>query len=168
VLLLSLPLWHLLYIFPAQPTAAQINEAVRQNQEAVKLFNSYLDTDRALVQLIIAATPDTYIKALCDPMFGYANVTTLSLLTHLKTTYGAMTAVACEANLARMSAPWSPPALVENHFDQFDEGQRYALLAAEPIADTQLMRLGLKFKPHLVIMLKLEHNHQMWYVPDGC
>jgi DNA-binding GntR family transcriptional regulator len=99
-------------VFPVQPTAAQINEAVRQHQEAVRIFNRYLDTDRAFVQLIIAATPDTYIEALCDPIFGYANVTTLSLMTHVQTTYGAMTAADREANLVRMSAPSSPPALI--------------------------------------------------------
>jgi hypothetical protein len=93
--------------------------------------------------LIIAATPDTYTKALLDPMFGYANVTTLSLLTHLQTTYGEMTAADREANLTRMNAPWSPPSRIVNLFDQLEEGQRYALLAAEPIADSQLTRLGL-------------------------
>jgi hypothetical protein len=73
-------------VIPANPTSAQINEAAWNHQEEVKIFNRYFDTDRALVRLIIAATPGTYNKALLDPMFGYANVTTLSLLTHLKTT----------------------------------------------------------------------------------
>jgi hypothetical protein len=126
-------------VIPANPTSAQINEAVRNHQEKVKIFNRYFDTDRALVRLIIAATPDTYIKALLDPMFGYANVTTLSLLTHLQTTYGEMTAADREANLARMNAPWSPPSPIENLFDQLEEGQRYAVLAL------------------------IEPNHQMWY-----
>jgi hypothetical protein len=54
-----------------------------------------------------------------------------------------MTAADHEANLVRMSAPWSPPAPIENLFDQLEEGQRFAVLEAEPIADTQLMRLGL-------------------------
>jgi hypothetical protein len=57
-------------VIPANPTSAQINAAVRNHQEEVKIFNQYFDTDRALVRLIIAATPDTYIKALLDPMFG--------------------------------------------------------------------------------------------------
>jgi hypothetical protein len=143
-------------VIPAGATSAQINEAVRNHQEEVKVFNRYFDTDRALVRLIIAATPDTYIKALLDPMFGYANVTTLSLLTHLKTTYGEMTAADREANLARMNAPWSPPSPIENLFDQLEEGQRYAVLAAEPIADSQLTRLGLTLITKCGMM------------PDGC
>jgi hypothetical protein len=109
-----------------------------------------------LVRLIIAATPDTYIKALIDPIFGYANVTTLSLLTHLQTTYGEMTAADREANLTRMNAPWSPPSPIENLFDQLEEGQRYAVLAAEPIADSQLTRLGLNLITKCGMM------------PDGC
>jgi hypothetical protein len=107
MLLLSLPLLH-----PLQIQFFQYSLQLPKSQEAVRIFNRYLDTDRAFVQLIIAATPDTYIEALCDPIFGYANVTTLSLMTHVQTTYGAMTAADREANLVRMSAPSSPPALI--------------------------------------------------------
>jgi hypothetical protein len=100
-------LWHTKPQLPRQQplSCAQINEAVWNHQEEVKIFNQYCDTDRALVWLIIAETPDTYIKARLDPMFGYANVAMLSLLTHLKTTYGDMTDADREANLARMNVP---------------------------------------------------------------
>jgi hypothetical protein len=75
----------------------------------VHVFQRYHDTDKALVRAIIAATPDTYIESLSNPEFGYANVTALQLMTHLKTVYGTMTAADRDANLARMTTPWFPP-----------------------------------------------------------
>jgi hypothetical protein len=67
-----------------------------------------------------------------------------------------MTSADREANLARMNAPCSPPSLIENLFDQLEEGQRYAVLEAEPIADSQLTRLGMNLITKCGMM------------PDGC
>ena len=39
-----------------------------------------------------------FINALCDPHVGYANVTTLQLLTHLYDTYAKITAGDLEEN----------------------------------------------------------------------
>jgi hypothetical protein len=128
-------------VIPAAPTAA-INEALRQHQEHVRTFRQYHDTDKALVRCILAATPSTYVDALCDVDFGYANVTTLQLVTHLHDTYGALTPADRDNNLARMQTPWSPPTPIEVLFQQLEESQRFALAAAEPIADTVLTRIG--------------------------
>jgi hypothetical protein len=49
-----------------------------------------------------------FVLDFVNPMFGYANITTLALLTHLKTTYGEMAAADREANLARINTSWSP------------------------------------------------------------
>jgi hypothetical protein len=123
-------------------TQIQVAEAIRQHAEQVRVFTRYHDTDKALVRAIIAATPSTYIDALADAELGYANVTTLHLLQHLQDTYGIMTAADRDANLARMVAPWSPPQPIEALFKQLDDGQRLATMANEPIADTQLARMG--------------------------
>jgi hypothetical protein len=123
-------------------TQIQVAEAIRQHTEQVRVFARYHDTDKALVRAIIAATPSTYIDALADAELGYANVTTLQVLQHLQDTYGVMTAADRDANLARMVAPWSPPQPIESLFKQLDDGQRLAVMANEPIADTQLARMG--------------------------
>jgi hypothetical protein len=128
-------------VIPVNPTAAHINEAVHHHQEAVKIFKHYLDTDKALVHLVIAATPDMYIKMLQHADFRYANVTTLALLTHLKATYGTMTAADRDANLVHMHAPWP---LQHQLKISFCSAGRTATLAAEPIADSQLTRIGLQ------------------------
>jgi hypothetical protein len=137
-------------------TQIQVAEAIRQHAEQGRTFTRYHDTDKALVRAIIAATPSTYIDALADAELGYANITTLALLHHLQATYGTMTAADRDANLARMVLPWSPPQPIEALFKQLDDGQRLATLANEPIADTQLARMG----QTLILKTGL--------FPDGC
>ena len=136
--------------------AAAVANAVQDHQELLRLFNRYHDTDKALARLIIAATPDTYIAALCDVDFGYANVTTIQFLTHLTTTYGALTPADRDLNQARMNQPWAPPTPIELLFKQMEDGQRFAAAAAEPIADSTLCRLAYQ----LVLKTGL--------FPDGC
>lgn len=141
---------------PAGAVQALIGEVVRQHTEDVRAFRLYHDTDKALVRAILAATPGTYVVSLSDPDFGYANVTTLEVLTHLHSTYGTLTPADRDANLARMTTPWTPPTPIEALFHQLETGQRFAGLAQEPIAETQLARMGYQ----LVLKTGM--------FPDGC
>jgi hypothetical protein len=143
-------------VIPPAATASQTAELVRRHQVRLRDFQQYHDTDKALVRAIIAATPLTYIETLSDPELGFAQVTTLSLLTHLHTTYGAITSADRDTYHARLHTPWSPPTPIESLFKQLEEGKRMAALAQEPLADSQLVRIGqsLIFKTGLF--------------PDGC
>jgi hypothetical protein len=142
-------------VVPANPAAA-VAAAIQAHQEQVRIFQRYHDTDRALLRQIIEATPATYIEALSDIDFGYANVSTLQMLTHLHTTYGKLTPADRDSNLARMHQPWMPPTPIEILFLQLEDGQRFANAAAEPIADTTLSRMGYQ------LILKTG------MFPDGC
>ncbi len=141
---------------PVAATAAQTSELVRRHQVRLRDFQQYHDTDKALVRAIIAATPLTYIETLSDPELGFAHVTALQLLTHLRSTYGTITAADRDSYHERMRTPWSPPTPIETLFKQLEDGKRMAALANEPIADSQLVRIGqsLIFKTGLF--------------PDGC
>jgi hypothetical protein len=141
---------------PVGATGAQTAELVRRHHVQLRDFQQYYDTDKALVRAIIAATPLTYIETLSDPELGFAQVTALQLLTHLHTTYGAITAADRDSYHDRMRTPWSPPTPIETLFQQLEEGKRMATLAAEPIADSQLVRIG----QHLIFKTGL--------FPDGC
>ena len=143
-------------IIPAAADAARVAEMVRSHHVQLREFQTYHDTDKALVRAIIAATPLTYIETLSNSDLGFAQVTTLALLTHLHTTYGTITAADRDTYQARMRAPWSPPTPIEVLFQQLEDGKRMAALAKEPIADSQLVRLG----QTLVLKTGL--------FPDGC
>ena len=130
-------------IIPVPATQAQIADAIRRHQDDVRVFQRYHDTDKALVRLIIAATPMVYLITLSDDEVGFANVHTIDLLDHLQEAYAQLTPADRDNNIATMTAPWSPPTPIEALFRQLDAGQRFATMAQEPIADTQLARMGL-------------------------
>jgi hypothetical protein len=129
-------------VFAAGAAGPIITEANRQHLENIHIFQRYHNVDKALVRLIIAACPPSYINALSDPVLGFASVTCLQMLTHLKTMYGRITMAEKEANQIRMAAPWTPPTSIELLFLQLLDGQRLATAAGEPINDAQLARLG--------------------------
>ena len=80
------------------PTHFQIHAANAAHASQSKLFQQYNATDRALKQILLGAVDDMFVNAICDPHVGYANVTTLQLLTHLYDTYAKITAGDLEEN----------------------------------------------------------------------
>jgi hypothetical protein len=127
---------------PLAPTAAQIADIIRQHTADQKEFQAYHNTDKALVRLLIAAVPETYIDALSDAEYGFANVTCRQLLVHLHTNYGRISIAEKEINHQRMTAAWHPPTPMEALFTQLDTGSRLANAAGEPVVDAQVARIG--------------------------
>jgi hypothetical protein len=68
-------------------TAAVIAELTRLHREATQVYRTYHNADQAIKKLLIEAFDDAYINALSDEVVGYANCTSLDLLTHLLTYY---------------------------------------------------------------------------------
>jgi hypothetical protein len=68
-------------------TAAIIAETTRLHREATQVYHTYHNTDQAIKKLIIKSFDNAYLNALSDETVGYANCTSLQLLTHLLTYY---------------------------------------------------------------------------------
>jgi 6-pyruvoyl-tetrahydropterin synthase len=51
------------------------------------VYRTYNNVDQAIKKLIIESFDDTYLNSLSDEILGYANCTSLQLLTHLLTYY---------------------------------------------------------------------------------
>jgi hypothetical protein len=67
--------------------AALISETTRLHRESTQGYRTYHNVDQAIKKLIIEAFDDAYLNALSDEIMGYANCTSLQLLTHLSTYY---------------------------------------------------------------------------------
>jgi hypothetical protein len=61
-------------------TASVIAETTRLHREATQVYRTYHNVDQ---KLIIESFDDAYCNALSDEIVGYANCTSLQLLTHL-------------------------------------------------------------------------------------
>jgi hypothetical protein len=65
--------------------AAVIDETKRLHREATQVYRTYHNVDQAIKKLIIESFDNAYLNALSDKIVGYANCTSLQILTHLLT-----------------------------------------------------------------------------------
>jgi hypothetical protein len=71
-------------------TAAVVAEFTRLHREETQVYRTYHNVDQEIKKLILEAFDDAYLNALSNEVVGYANCTSLDLLTHLLTFYDMM------------------------------------------------------------------------------
>jgi hypothetical protein len=79
-------------------TAAVITELTPLHREATQVYRTYHNVGQAIKKLIIEAFDDAYLNALSDEVVGYANCTSLDILTHLLTYYAMIAATELTQN----------------------------------------------------------------------
>jgi 23S rRNA G2069 N7-methylase RlmK/C1962 C5-methylase RlmI len=89
-------------------TAAVIAETTRLHKEATNVYRTYHNEDQAIKKLIIESFDDAYLNALSDEIVGYANSTSLQLLTHLLTYYAMIAPTELTQNYKRLNTPYDP------------------------------------------------------------
>jgi hypothetical protein len=82
-------------------TASVIAELTRLHREATQVYRTYHNVDEAITKFIIEAFDDAYLNALSDEIVGYANCTSLDLLTHLLTFYAMIAPTELTQNRSR-------------------------------------------------------------------
>lgn len=129
-------------IHAANATGAQITEVNRQFAVDVKEHTLYNNTEAALKKQLLQAVPATFTQKLCHPELGYANVSTLDILTHLDTTYGKVNEDDLDRNLTELHRPWQVSSPIETLFIQLDNCRVFAE-ATDPISEATAVRAGL-------------------------
>lgn len=111
-----------------QPGATQpiITENNRLHTAAIAEHKTYKDTENALKQMILKAVPLTYIDELQDQLFGFAQITPVTILQHLDTNYGTVTLEDLAHNLETMHAKWSADKPIEVLWAQITQARSYA------------------------------------------
>jgi hypothetical protein len=97
-------------------TAAVIAELTRLHREAEQVYHTYHNMDQATKKLILEAFDDAYLNALSDKVVGYANCTSLDLLTHLLTFYAMISPTELTQNYERLNTPYDPNQPIETLF----------------------------------------------------
>jgi hypothetical protein len=129
-------------VHPPQGTAAQITEINRQFLADQREYHLYSSTEAKLKQQLLMAVPNTYTNALKDKFVGFANVTTLQILTHLNTDYGAITTDDLDANMKLLHKEWSPAHPIEDLFEQIWSCREFAI-NNDPISEQTAVRAAL-------------------------
>jgi hypothetical protein len=101
--------------------AAVIAELTWLHREATQLYRTYHNVDQAIKKMILEAFDDAYLNALSNEVVGYANCTSLDLLTHLLTFYAMIAPIELTQNYERLnSGSCSHRTGQERNFDTQD------------------------------------------------
>ena len=117
----------------------QIQAATSLYNLSTKDIKQYDATDRALKQQLLGAIDDMFVNVLSDTHVGYANVTTLQLLTHLYNTYANITDGGLEDNKDVMAAPYDVNLPIETLYKRIEESVQYAAAANATFTAAQVV-----------------------------
>jgi 6-pyruvoyl-tetrahydropterin synthase len=96
------------------------------------VYCTYNNVDQAIKKLIIESFDDAYLNALSDEIGGYANCTSLQLLTHLLTYYAMIAPTELTQNYERLNTPYDPNQPIETLFQQIQDTRAFAVTGGQP------------------------------------
>jgi hypothetical protein len=123
-------------------TAAVIMETTRLHKEATQVYRTYHSVDQAIKKLIIESFDDTYLNALSDVIVGYANCTSLQLVTHLLTYYAMIAPTELIQNYERLNAPYDPHQPIETLFQQIQDARTFAVAGGQPYGAAMIVNVA--------------------------
>jgi hypothetical protein len=123
-------------------TAAHISAARHIWDEEVQTYRTYTFVQQALKKQIITGFEPMYLDVLNDDMVGFANISARSMLDHLFTTYGNITAVDLGNNFEHMRQAWDPQQPVESLFKHIQDCADYSEAGGVLIGNPQKINVG--------------------------
>jgi hypothetical protein len=96
------------------------------------VYRTYHNVDQAIKKLIIESFDDAYLNALSDEIVGYANCTSLHLLTHLLTYYAMIAPTEITQNYKRLNTSYDPNQPIEMLFQQIQDARAFAVAVGQP------------------------------------
>ena len=106
--------------------AAAVAESIRRYNAAIALHLKCVTVEEELKKQLLAAINHQYIAIHCDKTMGYADVKCATLLSHLLTTYGQVTAADLDANRKTLLEPWDPKDQIESLWCRIKSAQDFA------------------------------------------
>jgi hypothetical protein len=123
-------------------TAAVIAELTRLHREAAQVYRTYHNVDQAIKKLILEAFDDEYLNALSNEVVGYANCTSLDLLTHLLTFYAMIAPTELTQNYERLNTPYDPNQPIETLFQQIQDARAFAVAGGQPYGAAMIVNVA--------------------------
>lgn len=130
-------------VHAAGSTGPVITAINRAYDHSLAEFQTHHSVNESVRAQILQAVPNIYTQALEDPDFGYSDVTIISILSHLRTTYGQLTPKDLEDNRELLKDRWNPDAPLEDLWKHIRTIRATAIAGAVPIADGTTIELTL-------------------------
>jgi hypothetical protein len=123
-------------------TASVIAETTRLHREATQVYRTYHNVDQAIRKLLIEAFDGAYLNALSDEIVGYANCTSLQILTHLLTYYAMVAPTELAQNYERLNTPYDPNQPIETLFQQIQDARAFAVAGVQPYGAAMIVNVA--------------------------
>jgi hypothetical protein len=106
------------------------------------VYRTYHNVDQAIKKLIIESFDDAYMNALSDEIVGYANCTSLQLLTLLLTYYAMIAPTELMQNYERLNTPYDPNLPIETLFQQIQDTRAFAVAGGQPYGAAMIVNVA--------------------------
>jgi hypothetical protein len=106
------------------------------------VYRTYHDVDQAIKKLIIESLDDAYLNALSDKIVGYANCTSLQLLTHLLTYYAMIAPTELTHNYERLNTPYDPNQPIETLFQKIQDARAFEVAGGQPYGAAMIVNVA--------------------------
>ena len=103
------------------PTAAILSELVRTHKHEVRPLNEYNAVDRACKKVISKLILEKFYKSLSSHIIGFAEVTSLEILTHLISEYAELEEEDIQEIDQKIKEPISGETLFEDFVKKLSE-----------------------------------------------
>jgi hypothetical protein len=123
-------------------TAAVIAETTRLHREATQVYHTYHNVDQAFKKLIIESFDDMILNALLDEIVGYANCTSLQLLTHILTYYAMITPTELTQNYERLNTLYDPKLPIKTLLQQIQDTRAFAIAGGQPYGAAMIVNVA--------------------------
>jgi hypothetical protein len=106
------------------------------------VYRTYHNVDQAIKKLILKAFDNAYLNALSDEVVGYANCTSLDILTHLLTYYAMIAPTELTQNYKRLNTPYDPNQPIETLFQQIQDARAFAVAGGQPYGAAMIINVA--------------------------
>jgi hypothetical protein len=92
--------------------------------------------------LITESFEDAYLNSLSDEILGYANCTSLRLLTHLLTYYAMIAPTELTQNYEHLNTPYDPYQPIEMLFQKIQDARAFAIAGGQPYGAAMIVNVA--------------------------
>jgi hypothetical protein len=120
-------------------TAAVVAELTRLHRDATKVYHTYHNVEHAIKKMILEAFDGACLNALSNEVVGYANYTSLDVLTHLLTFYAMIAPTELTQNYERLNTPYDTNQQMETLFQQIQDTRAFAIAGGQPYDNAMIV-----------------------------
>jgi hypothetical protein len=106
------------------------------------VYHTYHNVDQAIKKLPIEAFDDAYLNALSDEIVGYANCTSLQILTQLLTYYAMIAPTELTQKYERLNTPYDPNQPIKMLFQHIQDARAIAVSGRQPYGAAMIVNVA--------------------------